>query len=664
MTYRPAIDGLRALAVTSVVLYHFGLGPFSGGFSGVDVFFVISGFLIGGLLLKELEETGRVRLGRFYLRRIRRLAPAFLLVALVTSVAALVILLPYELRDYGKSLIAASAWFSNIQFWRESGYFDAAAESKPLLHTWSLSVEEQFYLVLPVTLLALYLVRRALIPVLVLLWAASLAACLWVTPEAQDTAFYLFPFRAWELLTGVLLARALLHREAPSQPLAAFAGLALVVAGAFLLRPEGFPGWQALVPVAGAALILWQSGQRGPVTWLLALPPLRFVGRISYSLYLWHWPVLALSLYWRGSYAGPLEALVWLALAVALATLSWAYVEEPLRHGRLGLRPPVLVGATGGALAMTMLAGLVFWQSDGLPRRFGPEARGYIAAAGGFLQDWSRCSVAESGPLAGVESCAIGPDGPPEVLIYGDSHLRALMDGLGLAATESGTPGLIVWHAGCPPLFGLAKTESAVTPAEDAACLRATETMRAALPALAEDGVRRILLVGRWTYYADGGGIGIDEENHIALRPAPGSPLPEGPQAELYAGAWALTVQEIAQSIPEIFVLRQVPEIPDFDSRELARLVAHRQIDPAALAQRSVAPSEQLAGRVRPAEEPIWALANSGAIHVIDPWPALCPEVCSAQIHGVPVYHDNNHLTNRGAMALRGLFLPFLSGEG
>ncbi|NDU99481.1 acyltransferase family protein [Pseudoroseicyclus tamaricis] len=665
LTYRPAIDGLRAVAVVAVILYHFSLGPFGGGFTGVDVFFVISGFLIGGLLFKEMEETGRLRLGRFYLRRIRRLAPAFFLMAGVTTLAAAAILLPWELREYGKSLIAASIWVSNIQFWREAGYFDAAAEMKPLLHTWSLSVEEQFYLLLPVALLALGLIRRAMVPVLALLWAVSLAACLWVTPSAPDAAFYLFPFRAWELLTGVLLARLALGRPAPGGAggaLAGAAGLATVVAGIFLLRPEGFPGWQAIVPVAGTALLLWQAGGGGPVNRLLASPPARMIGRLSYSLYLWHWPVLTLSLYWRGAYEGWWEALLWLALAAALSVLSWALVEEPVRHGRFGGRARPMLAGAGGALAAALLAGLVFWQTDGLPKRYGPEARGYIAAAGGFLQDWSRCETARSGPLTGLETCAIGPEGDPEVLIWGDSHLRALMDGLGLAALESGTPGLIVWHAGCPPLFGLSKVESAATPAEDAACLRDTEVMRAALPQLPALGIERLLLVGRWTYYAQGTGIGIDAGNTIALHPAPGSPLPEAPQAELYAGAWALTEEEIRRSIPELHVLRQVPEIPDFDSRELARLIAHRKIGAGALAQRSVAPSEQLAARVRDAEAPVWALANAGQIHLIDPWPALCPEVCSAQIGGVPVYHDNNHLTNRGALELRGLFLPFLTG--
>lgn len=645
----------------AVVLYHFGLPYLTGGFVGVDIFFVISGFLIGGILWAELDQTGTLSLRRFYLRRIRRLAPAFFAMALVTTVFAALILLPFEFRDFGKQLIAATLWLSNVLFYKGSGYFDSAEGSKVLLHTWSLSVEEQFYLCLP---LGLLLLRRKplLIGALVLLWAASLVASVTLTPTQPTATFYLFPFRAWELLSGVLLAiwgyqtrsRWAIH------PALSWIGLALLAASILLIRPgTGFPGWQVLVPVLGAVLILLNGADRNPVNRVLGSPGPVFVGLISYSLYLWHWPVLTLSTYWRGAYSGGAEAALWLALAVLLALASWALVERPAR--RVTLVPNVRLLA-GAGIAAVLVLGVGAWayKTNGAPGRFGPLARPHIDASADFLQDWSRCSTATDGPLAGVETCAIGPDAAPQVLVWGDSHARAYMDGLALAATEEQVPGIIIWHAGCPPLFGLIKTETAATPAQDQDCATDTETLRAALPGLT--AINRVLLIGRWTYYAEGAGTGLDADNRISLAPAAGSGLTGATQAELYAAAWDQTVAELSRTFAHIAVLRQVPEIPRYDSRLFARALAFGQMTESDAMSRFVVQQDALAARVARAEAPLTQLAAEGRITLIDTWPSLCGDVCSVMQRGQSFYFDNNHLTNTGALALRGLFLPFLNG--
>lgn len=660
--YRPEIDGLRAVAVLAVVLYHFGLPYLTGGFVGVDIFFVISGFLIGGILWAELELTQTLSLSRFYLRRVRRLAPAFFAMATLTTVFAALILLPFEFRDYGKALIAATVWLSNVLFYQGAGYFDSAESTKVLLHTWSLSVEEQFYVCLPLLLLAFRTNRRLLIGALVALWFASLVASVSLTPGHPVATFYLFPFRAWELLSGVLLA-IWGHRVGTRwavHPTLSWIGIALIGASILLIRPgAGFPGWQVLFPVAGAVLILLNGADRNPVNRLLGSPGPVFVGLISYSLYLWHWPVLTLSTYWRDGYSGPLETALWLALAVGLAVVSWAMVEHPARRATLLPDKRLLGGAA--FVAMVMLGcGAWAYRSDGAPARFGAAARPHIDASADFLQDWSRCTTAIDGPLAGVETCAIGPDGPPEVLIWGDSHLRAFMDGLAVAADVAETPGMIIWHAGCPPLFGLAKAETAATRAEDAECLADTETLRAALPGL--DTLQRVLLVGRWTYYAEGTGTGLDETNQITLTPAPGSAISGSTQSDLYAAAWDATVSELARSVDQIAVLRQVPEIPLYDSREFARRLAHGRMTPEEAMPLVVVQQEVLAGRVVRAEAPLTGMAATGRITLIDTWPLLCTDICSAMQGGRSYYFDNNHLTNAGAIALHGLFVPFLRG--
>ena len=659
LTYRPEIDGLRAIAVLAVVLYHFGIGGLGGGFVGVDVFFVISGFLIGGLLWRELDDTGRLSLGRFYLRRVRRLAPAYLAMAAVTAVAAWAILLPFEFREFGKHLIAATVWLSNVQFWREAGYFDVAAETKVLLHTWSLSVEEQFYIVLPLVLLILRFSRRASVALVAIAWVMSLAACVALTPGEPVAAFFLFPFRAWELLTGVLLA-LWMRSGARGPDLMVPTGLALVLASILFVRPEGFPGWQAILPVAGTAMMLSVPGQDNPINRALAHPGPVFVGLISYSLYLWHWPVLVLSTYWRGEYAGPVETALWLGLSFLLAVLSFALVERPLRRAT-ALPARRLVGGTVAIASVILLAGGVIFLRDGIPGRFGDAARDHIAASQDFLQDWSRCDIPTEGPFEGIEVCAIGPEGPPEVVVWGDSHLRAMMDGIGLAALEAGTPGLLIWHAGCPPLFGISKQESAATPAEDGACAAANGRLQTALTTL--ESAERILLVGRWTYYAEGAGIGKDAHNTIRIWPTGSSTVEDVPQAEVFAGALEQTVMALGETFDAVYVARQVPEIPHYDSRYVAKALAHGRIAEADLAQFTHVSEETVAARVANAERPIQALAAEGRVTILDTWEPLCPERCSALIDGQPVYFDNNHLTNRGALILRRHLMPALTGE-
>ena len=661
--YRPEIDGLRAIAVLSVVLYHFGVPGLRGGFVGVDVFFVISGFLIGGILWGEARAQGRIALGRFYLRRVRRLAPAFFAMAAVTAIFAAVVLLPFEFREFGKSLIAATVWLSNVLFYRGAGYFDIGNENKPLLHTWSLAVEEQFYIVLPlalVALLALGAPRRVMIGALVLAWGVSLLGCIALTPSAPGAAFYLFPWRAWELLSGVLLAVWGYERRAEwdFHPGLSWGGLGLIAAAVTLTRVDlGFPGWQAVLPVVATLMLLANGAQANAVNRALRARGPVFVGLISYSLYLWHWPVLTLSRYWRDGAGSPAETLGWLMLSVVLAIAAWALIERPARaylSGRLLVAGSLVAGA-----AMVVI-GAGAYLLNGMPGRFGPEAQVHIAAAGGFVQDWSRCSTDSQGPLAGVETCAIGPEGPPQVLIWGDSHLRAVMDGLALAALETGTPGLIIWHAGCPPLLGLSKAESAATPAEDADCVADTAALRAAIPGM--DSLRRLILVGRWAYYAKGSGTGRDAHNTITLAPLPGSGLAGDTQAALYAAAWGLTIAELGGQFEQIAVMRQVPEIAHYDARDIARRMAHGRLSAGEAAGLFTTPDDVIAARMADAEAPIAQLVAEGRITLIDPWPAICPEKCSVMQGGRSWYFDNNHLNRTGALALRGLFFPALTG--
>ncbi|MDJ0823408.1 MAG: acyltransferase family protein [Paracoccaceae bacterium] len=659
LLYRSEIDGLRAIAVLSVVLYHFGL-PLQGGFVGVDIFFVISGFLIGGILWREYDQTGRIWLRNFYVRRFRRLAPAFFVMALVTTAFGWLILLPFEFREYGKSLIAATVYLSNVLFFRQAGYFDTASEDKPLLHTWSLAVEEQFYIVLPLTILLLARWRWGLLGVLIGAWALSLAGCILLTPSHSNATFYLFPFRAWELLSGVLLAiwGYETGRTWRGYAVLSWLGLALILASVALI-PESahFPGILAIAPVLGTVLILANGTGKNPVNRLLCHPYAVFFGLISYSLYLWHWPVLTLSAYLRGGHLNLVESAIWMALSIGLAWLSWRFVENPVRQARTMPGGVVLSGAALASAALIGLGGWLYLQ-NGLPKRFGPEARVHIGASADFLQDFSRCYVATELPLDGLEVCPIGPEGPPKVLVWGDSHLRAFREGIALAAHEAQTPGLLIWRAGCPPLFDLRKVENTATQAQNTACTQANLQIKQSFGRL--PSLDTVLLVGRWTYYAEGRGTGLDAANTITVHPTLTPEAVDTPQTRILATAARDSVAYLGQWFDDIYVLRQPPEIPDYDSRLAARETAHGGLLLAAKPVTQVfVEAEALALRTALADA-IWQpLADEGAIELLDTWPAFCTNGrCDAIHDGIGQYFDNNHITNAAALRVRDVFRP------
>lgn len=659
MKYRPEIDGLRSIAVLPVVLYHFSVPGFSGGFVGVDIFFVISGFLIGSILWAECHDTGRISLVNFYVRRFRRLAPAYFAMCLATGVVAYAILLPFEFYEFGKSLIAATAYLSNVFFYMGAGYFDSAAEEKFLLHTWSLAVEEQFYVFLPLFLLLLGGHRRRTLVLSWILAAVSLVACIAITYRDHNATFYLFPFRAWELFAGVLLA---MHIAGRDRPLAlgawvSWAGMALL-AGSILLIPAGtdFPGALAIAPVLGTVLVLANGQEDNPVNRLLSTRSAVFIGLISYSLYIWHWPVATLSIYYRGAYSGVPELLFWLGLTFVISWLSWRYVETPFRRGRMVV-PWRVFGTVAVGSAALMAYGAVIYLGKGLPDRFQPEIRAHIDASQDFFQaqDYSRCEVRRGGAFDGLEICRIGPEGPePSFIAWGDSHLWAFHAGLDLAAREADRPGWMIWRAGCPPLFGISKVESTATVEENESCSEANVQIRRAIGGM--DTVSDLLLVGRWSYYATGTGTGRDADIGVELQHRNGTGMLSGTAA--YDRAVVETVAELTGQGIEVFVLRQVPEIAFYDSREVSRRMVHGRLQPGpdldALTDITL---DDARARARAAEAPFQPLAAADRITWLDPWPDFCTGArCSAVRDGRVFYFDNNHITNEGARASRHVF--------
>jgi hypothetical protein len=386
------------------------------------------------------------------------------------------------------------------------------------------------------------------------------------------------------------------------------------------------------------------------------------IGLLSYSLYLWHWPIYTLSDYLRGGHANLIESAGWMLVSLGVAWLSWRFVETPIRRAnRLG--PLAILSGTALASALVLGGGAWVYLKQGLPQRFSKDAQIHIAASADFLQDWSRCYIASDLPLDGLEICPIGPEGPPKVLVWGDSHARAFKEGLDLAAHEAGTPGIILWRAGCAPLIGIRKVESAATPEQDTACTQATKQIEQSFGRL--PSLETVLLIGRWAYYGSGKGFGLDQHNEITLHSTTGPLRTDLSQPDLLARAAQDTVAHLSRWVTNIHVLRQPPELPMYHSRLAAREAAHagNPLAPPARMQ-DKAPIADLTARAAVADAPWAALGATGQITQIDTWAGLCDaRHCHAIAQGVGQYFDNNHLTNSAAIRLRDIFLPVFSTD-
>ncbi|BBC70963.1 acyltransferase [Altererythrobacter sp. B11] len=454
-SYRPDIDGLRALAVLSVVFYHAGFRGFSGGYVGVDIFFVISGYLITGIIVRDLEVS-RHTIARFYRRRVLRIFPALFFVTLVTTALAAIFLLPSELERYARSLAAATLFGSNVLFYGESGYFDAASEVKPLLHTWSLAIEEQFYIIWPLALAWVGATRLRRLRLLV--WtvtAASLVAAIVMVSRDREAAFYLLPSRAWELGIGGVIA-TLPRRPLPrwlDEVLAAAGGLAILLCVWKYNVLTTFPGLTAVPVCGGAALIILTGTHRATlVSRILSLRPAIFVGKISYSLYLWHWPVLvfaAVSLLPGSRMTINLAAV---ALSFVLAFLSWRFVETPFRVGGPRWSDRAVFGAALAAMAAALVTAGVLLAANGFANRYSPHER-KIASYLYLDQEESyrsgSCFISDYSQTFAKDRCLQAGGGKPLVLLIGDSYSAHLWPGL----SQADSPFTIAQASmvGCPP---------------------------------------------------------------------------------------------------------------------------------------------------------------------------------------------------------------------
>ena len=557
--YRPEIDGLRSLAVLPVILFHAGFPWFSGGFVGVDMFFVISGYLITSIILAELAQ-GEFSLVRFYERRARRILPALFVMMLVCLPLAWMWLDPLDLKAFSKSLAAVPVFSSNVLFWRESGYFDAAAEMKPLLHTWTLAVEEQYYVLFPLLLMATWrLGRRWIVTLLAVIALASLALAQRGAQADSAAAFYLLHARAWELLVGSFIAFYFAWRPRVAAPsgLAAsgsLAGVALIGYGVMSFdHSTPFPGLTALVPTVGAALVILYASPTNLVGRLLATRPLVAVGLISYSAYLWHQPLFAFARNNSLVPPSPITMLGLSLLSLLVAWVSWRWVEQPFRDRRAFTRPQVFrYGALASVLFVAL--GTAGFLNNGFSQRFNVDPQ--LMSAFNDPQIRDACDVNYDGKGWGIDFCFFGApqqQGRPDVAVFGDSHSEALLPAFDEAGKKLGKSIAHIGIGGCPPLLGV---DVVVGNYEPGVCERLAKRE---YDYVKHNQIKKVVLVSRWTLYTDGDYDQQRMSGYFLVAPDSHERSREASRA-VFRTALNATIDAYRALGAEVYIVAQVPQ--------------------------------------------------------------------------------------------------------
>lgn len=629
--HRLDIDGLRAVAVLPVLLFHGRFSTFAGGLLGVDVFFVISGFLITGILLGEAEQ-GRFSIVAFYNRRVRRIFPALFTLLAATTVIACALLASSALERYGESLIATTLFSSNFLFFTEAGYFDTASHEKPLLHTWSLAVEEQFYLLWPLILGTFFRFRaeRYLYAFLVtgVIGSFALAAA---GPIWSVAGTFFLPFtRAWELGLGALLAvRPPRVENWKLREVGAAAGLAAIIV-AITAFDESTPlAIASGTACIGTALLIACNSKQTYAARLLSTRTMVGIGLISYSLYLWHWPLLAFSnYYFAGPPSAPVRAGV-LMLATVLATLSYLLVEKPLR--RPG--PPKRAFLLSAFVMVGLLAaGIAIVASKGFPQRFSPR----IARVEEALQRSRQCW-----------GCRIGAPGPAHVAIWGDSHGMAISPAIDDILAASGTSGIAFLGKACPPVVGAQPQRSDET--DPAECRKRQGQAIARISKLRD--VRLIIVIGRWSMASETTRFAQERGTRYFLRDAQSGPQTIADSRRALQAALRRTVDELLARQPNarILFLGQAPEVGYEASECMLRGMIYGRRTPQC--ERTV---QGAAERLQFSNAVLSSLAmERPRVSALLLGRMLCRSgSCPTRIGQTLLYRDDDHLTSEGAKLL------------
>lgn len=621
--YRPDVDGLRAVAVVLVLLFHADLG-FSGGYIGVDVFFVISGFLITGLILKE-QKTDQFRLSRFWIRRIRRILPASMLVVFTTLVVGGLLLFPGDYEKLALSAISQQLMLSNVFFWRNTGYFDGPAELNPLLHMWSLAVEEQFYVVYPFLLTVIRrFSTRTNILILIGLTSISFGISEIGVRLAPNASFFLLPTRAWEMLLGGLLCFCSVPRwmkdwHANTLGLLGIAGILL--AGFLYDSSTRFPGVAAVLPCASAGLLIFSNSRKQTkVGQVLASRAFVGIGLISYSLYLWHWPILSFSKYVFLS-EPPSRAFNSIALVAsfALAYLSWRFVETPFRKQEWLANPRTLLKATTVAVVLILAISISIHKSQGFPQRIDRRAITYLKPR---TTAWLPHQVSIDDVRNGSLPTFGDPKGTVTCLLWGDSHAQAVVPGIDAACKSIGVLGFQATYSNTPPLLDFDSSET--HPGQ-----QSPEFGRAVVDFAISHQIDFVLVTASWQKYS---------------------------QIPSFEECFDRTVRELNEAGIVIAVLKDVAAQIADPPTMLARAV-ERGLDP----EKIGVPSHVHDVKQR-MPNAVFEKHRKNPVVLIDPAVVFVDEngLWRAELDGKSMYRDAGHLFREGALRLVPVFEKLL----
>lgn len=634
--YRPDIDGLRAVAVLAVLLYHAGFTALPGGFMGVDIFFVISGYLITSFIVRDLA-AGEFSMVAFWERRARRILPPLFAVVGTSLVAGLFLFLPMDLVQLAKETISQSVFGSNFLFLKQGGYFNTSNDIKVLLHTWSLAVEEQFYLFFPI---GMYLwwrfVGRNALWLLIPCAVLSLALCIVITGMMDRIAFYMLPFRGWELLAGAILS---VHNTSSSnravREMASLLGAGLIACSILFYSAAPFPGYVALLPVVGTVLIVWAKGSA--VNRFLSFKPVVAIGLISYSLYLWHWPVMAYVRYQPFIDFTAFTGLACIVLSMLLAAATYFAVEQPVRKRRvLSSRRAIFLFSLAGLLSMAA-TGAAIIAMKGVPQRFGDDVLALEAGA----RDWNAerwvCDQPSVERIASGKVCQTNPkSGVPDFILWGDSHADAIAPLFYDLSKRHNRNGYVVTGHGCPPIIGGGPPATPVT----YDCNAANE---ATIEFISKSSVKDVFLVSNWASYLDPSRT--MDASYMGWYDANTSGRP-------VAASLKRTIGQISEGGARIHILYNIPYVLIDPPRTLALEKLHGYEG-----QSKTIVSVESYHKALENERSVFKEIGNDDINYIEPEKVLCDATyCYAEKNGRSLYFNMGHLSAFGATQLAPLF--------
>jgi peptidoglycan/LPS O-acetylase OafA/YrhL len=675
--YRKEIDGLRALAVISVILFHAGFDFFSGGFIGVDIFFVISGYLITSLILQE-KINNKFSLVNFYERRARRILPALFLVVIVTIPFAFLVMSPLALKEFSNSLISIPLFLSNFQFWSESGYFATAAEEKPLLHTWSLAVEEQYYLFFPLLILftwKLGLKALTLFIFLISIFSFSLSqfganlnpSFPFIDKELRINAIpeYSFFFsitRAWELLFGSLTAIYLIHKKEENQiknQLLSLLGILLISYPIFLYDyTTQFPGFSALMPVAGTVLLVVFSNQGTLVYKFLSHKALVFIGLISYSLYLWHYPIFSFARLTSIGTPSSKTYLFLLLISFLLAFLSWKYFETPFRKKNFFTRKQIFLSSLIVGTFIVSI-GVIGASSNGFVERFSAKELKAIQPEkfDNSICNWTR-PIKE---YANLELCEFGDLNSQKnpIVLYGDSHADSLTNSLDRALKNKKIKGIKVVNSYCEPIVGFYRKVNANISSKN----KCEEVFSKLLKEIKKINAEYIIIFNRWTFRFfpvkdqitqlnfnnEEGGIEY-VKNYREYFVYDGTNFTS--DGESKKNTFDSFINSFLEKEIKVKLIYPLPEV----GWNLPKLNMANRIFEGSIPMTVDTSYKLFLQRNEFSNYVLDSLKENLLLEKVHPDEVFCNKLlkdrCFAQIDGIPLYYDSNHLNNRGAEVL------------